>query len=150
MDTENDGEVGVGPAATPVPGADEEEAAPGAGEDPRARTFLVGTLVEISSNSCRVREPTSAPSAGETSDTLRFFVPLGAVNNRTSPARMSSSNPKFQQTTLAFLAASIKLKRPIKRERAFLSPRTFQPCLIRLQIYKMDRPPSENHFPHLQ
>ena len=119
------------PAAAPGPGADEKEAAPGAGEDhrvwaadekpasdghilvdtgnggesdeeeamssakedPRARAFSVGTLAEISSNGCQVGEPTSAPSAGETSDTLRFFAPLGAVNNRTSPARASSSDP---------------------------------------------------------
>ena len=84
VDTGNDWEAVVGPAAAPRPAADEEEVAPSAGEDPCANTFSVGTVVKISSNGCGVREPTSAPLAGETSVILRFFAPLGAFNNRTS------------------------------------------------------------------
>ena len=97
----------MGPAAAPGPAVDREEAAPGAWEEIvvpgllappslllRLRVFSVGRLLESSSNSCGVREPMQAPSAGETSDTLRLVVsPLDAANKRTSPARTSLSNP---------------------------------------------------------
>ena len=91
------GEAVVGPAAAPCLGAGDEVVAPGLVASPplllQPRVFLVGTLPETSTNGYGVRGLTPSPSAGETSDTLRFFATLGAANNRTSPARTSSSNP---------------------------------------------------------
>ena len=119
IDTGNIVETVVGPTAFSGPGANDEDAAPGAGEDPRVRAAdeepASDGLPEISTNGCRVRELIAAPLVGDTSDTLRFFAALKSVNNWTSPARTSSSNPQFQRTTLERFAASIETNRPIKR-----------------------------------
>ena len=127
-DTSNDEEAVVVPAAVPGPGADREEAAPSAGEA-IVVTGLLTPIVRTGNNEEAVVAPAAAPSPSAD----REEAAPGAGEEIIVPGLL-----RFQRTTLAFLVASIELKRTMERKNLFPH---FRPCFISLRTHKMDRLP---------